>query len=264
MRNMERFEPDNSRNLPNTGQSSAEDPGLELIAMSLQNSVAIPLLGYGEVVVGRALDADVPLADPRISHRHARLTVLPGSLSVEDLGSEAGTFVREVCLPPGQRVGFLLGEPLRVGDTALVVRRRPPRMELRRLWSPLEFSALVEDECLRAHRRLSVFAVAHVALEPGGHRLSDLIAQVDQALPPPHMLGAAPAGGLQALLVAIHPMLMSACLRRLARSLREQGYGVRLGLAWFPGDARTSASLQGLARHRARPASPTAESGISR
>jgi hypothetical protein len=262
---MEGFEANNSRNLPNTGRWNAEDDALELIAMSLQYSVAIPLLGQGEVVVGRALDADVPLADPRIGHRHARLTILPGSLAVEDLGSEAGTFLREVRLPPGQRAGFLLGEPLRIGDTALVVRRRPPRMELRRLWSPLEFSALVEDECLRAHRRPSVFSVAHLALEPGGdHRLSDLIAQVDQALPPPHMLGAAPAGGLQALLVAIPPMLMSACLRRLTRSLRERGYGARLGLAWFPGDARTSVPLQALAQRRARTGSGDARPGISR
>jgi hypothetical protein len=258
---MEAFDADNSRNLPNTGQWPAQDHPLELVAVSLQNSVAIPLLGQGEVIVGRALDVDVPLADPRISQRHARLTILPGSLSVEDLGSEAGTFLREVCLPPGQRASFLLGEPLRIGDTALVVRRRPPRMELRRLWSPLEFSALVEDECLRAQRRPSVFSVAHLALEPGGgQRLSDLIGQVDQALPPPHMLGAAPAG-LQVLLVAIPPKLMSACLRRLTRSLRERGYGVRLGLAWFPGDARTSASLLSLARRRSRAA---ADLGIAR
>jgi hypothetical protein len=261
---MEGFETYNSRNLPNTGRSSAEDPALELIAMSLQNIVAIPLLGHGEVVVGRALDADVPLADPRVGHRHARLTILPGSLSVEDLGSEAGTFLREIRLPPGQRAGFLLGEPLRIGDTALVVRRRPPRMELRRLWSPLEFSALVEDECLRAHRRPSVFSVAHLALEPGGRRLSDLIAQVDQALPPPHMLGAAPGGGLQALLVAIPPRLMSACVRRLTRSLRERGYGVGLGLAWFPGDARTSVSLQALAQRRARTGSAPTNRDIPR
>ena len=261
---MEGFETYNSRNLPNTGRSSAEDPALELIAMSLQNSVAIPLLGYGEVVVGRALDADVPLADPRVGHRHARLTILPGSLSVEDLGSEAGTFLREVRLPPGQRAGLLLGEPLRIGDTALVVRRRSPRMELRRLWSPLEFSALVEDECLRAHRRPSAFSVAHLALGPGGQRLSDLIAQVDRALPPPHMLGSAPGGGLQALLVAIPPMLMSACLRRLTRSLRERGYDVGLGLAWFPRDARTSVSLQALAQRRARVGSVAAQRDIPR
>jgi hypothetical protein len=241
----------NSRNLPNTGRLTGEDHALDLIVMSLQNIVAIPVLGYGELLIGRSHDADVPLADPQVSPRHARITILPGSLAVEDLGSEGGTFLREASLVAGERAGFMLGEPLRVGHTVLIVRRRTSRGELRRLWSPSEFTALVEDECLRAHRRPSVFAVAHLALDSGPHLLSDLLSQLDHALPPPHMLGAAPAAALQALLVAVPPPLIRACLRRLMGRLRDRGYGARLGVAWFPNDGRTPLSLRTLAQRRA-------------
>jgi FHA domain len=253
---MEVFDVYNSRNLPNTGRFTGEDHALALVVMSPQNIVTIPLLGYGEVVIGRSLDTDVPLSDPGVSPRHARLAILPGSLAVEDLGSEGGTFLRDLRLATGERAGFMLGEPIRFGSTVVIVRRRSVGAELRRMWSPGEFAALVEDECLRAHRRPSEFAVAHIALDlavdPGPHRLSDLIGQVDHALPPPHMLGAARSGGLQVLLVAVPPMLIRACLRRLMGRLRERGYGARLGLAWFPGDARTPLSLRTLAQRRAQ------------
>jgi hypothetical protein len=252
---MEAIHADNSRNLPNTGQLPGEGEVLDLVAMSLQNIVTIPLLGYGDVVIGNARDADVPLPDPAISACHLRLTILPGSLAVEDLGSGAGTFLRELRLTPGEPAGFLLGEPIRIGQTALIVRRRT-RLELRRLWSPPEFAALVEDECLRARRRPSVFAVAHLKLDPGPHRLSDLVTQVDHALPPPHMLGVAPGAGLEALLVAAPPVVIRACVRRLMLRLGERDYGAHLGLAWFPDDARTPLSLRSLARRRAAQLAP--------
>lgn len=46
------------------------------------------------LVLGRGLDCDLPLADPGVSRRHARLRLGPAA-SIEDLGSTAGTFVNE-------------------------------------------------------------------------------------------------------------------------------------------------------------------------
>ena len=154
------------------------------------------------------------------------------------------------------------GEAIRVGATVLMVRGRTARLQLRRLWSASEFAGLVEDECLRAHRRPSaVFAVAHLDLEeaddqgPGGEvsqaGLADLLTRVDAALPPPHLLGAASGSGLEALLVAVPPSVMNASLRRLVRTLRAGGYRVRLGASWYPLDGRTPAVLRGAARRRA-------------
>lgn len=227
--------------------------------MSLHRFTALPLPGPGSFVVGKAPDVDIELRDGSVSARHARITLDPGGCFVQDLGSGAGTFLREVPLPPRQWVPFLPGEPIRVGTTVLMVRGRTARLQLRRLWSSSEFAGLVEDECLRAHRRASVFAVAHLGLDGQGPGtggpplggLADLLGRVDGVLPPPHVLGAAAGQGLQALLVAVPSSWMKACLRRLVRVLHAGGYSARVGVAWYPRDAQTSGALRALAALRA-------------
>jgi len=74
--------------------------------------------------VGRDPAADLQLNDPRVSWRHARLTVLPdGRTILEDLGSTNGTFVN------GQRVAertFLMGgESISVGGVELRYAQQP-------------------------------------------------------------------------------------------------------------------------------------------
>ena len=60
------------------------------------------------LVVGRAPTSDVPLVDPTISRRHARLECADGAVRVSDLESSNGTFVN------GERVEHALATP---GDT---------------------------------------------------------------------------------------------------------------------------------------------------
>ena len=57
------------------------------------------------LVVGRAGDADVVLADPTISRHHASLSAAGETAVVEDLQSSNGTFVN----------GEQVGQPRRVG-----------------------------------------------------------------------------------------------------------------------------------------------------
>lgn len=76
-------------------------------------------IGTDPIVMGRDPTADLQLADPRVSWRHARLTALAdGRAILEDLGSTNGTFV------DGQRVverAFLHGgERLSLGDGAIL------------------------------------------------------------------------------------------------------------------------------------------------
>jgi len=61
------------------------------------------------LVVGRAADADLTLADPFLSRRHSRLYRAGSAVFVEDLGSRNGTMLN------GQKV--LEPSPLAVGDT---------------------------------------------------------------------------------------------------------------------------------------------------
>jgi hypothetical protein len=81
--------------------------------------------------VGRGSDADIVLDDTGVSRRHAELRVDAGSgrtvLSVLDLGSTNGTYVRPAGGPDGseQQVGhqaLQVGDVVHVGHTRIVVR----------------------------------------------------------------------------------------------------------------------------------------------
>ena len=68
----------------------------------------VPLEGH-PVTIGRATDAEVTLADPLVSRRHARLAPRAGRLVLADLGSTNGTrvngeVVREAVVGPGDRI----------------------------------------------------------------------------------------------------------------------------------------------------------------
>ena len=60
------------------------------------------------LVIGRALDSDLPVYDPTISRRHAELVVQGDAVQVRDLGSSNGTCINGTRVPAGR---------LTVGDT---------------------------------------------------------------------------------------------------------------------------------------------------
>ena len=53
------------------------------------------------MVVGRAVNSDVPIYDPTISRQHAQLTVQNGGVQVKDLGSSNGTFINGARITEG-------------------------------------------------------------------------------------------------------------------------------------------------------------------
>ncbi len=65
-------------------------------------------LEKAEMSIGRELSNDIPIVEPEISRRHARIVKRDDSYMIEDLGSTNGTFVNDV------RVSAL--HPLKTGD----------------------------------------------------------------------------------------------------------------------------------------------------
>ena len=79
-------------------------------------------LDRGEFIVGRAKHAQIVIAEPTVSRRHACLVYARDSLTVEDLKSANGTFVNEVAVSLCQ---LQLGDHVRFGSTGCAIAPTP-------------------------------------------------------------------------------------------------------------------------------------------
>ena len=78
----------------------------------------------GETILGRALDADIRFDVPGVSRRHARISVEGANVSVEDLGSQNGTYVRGEKI--SSRAALADGDEIRLGPVSVVFRLVSP------------------------------------------------------------------------------------------------------------------------------------------
>jgi len=74
------------------------------------------LLAKSEMVIGRALDADIVLEDNRASRRHARILTLDNGARLEDLNSTNGTYVNNQKIDDWS---LLDGDLIAIGNTLL-------------------------------------------------------------------------------------------------------------------------------------------------
>ena len=77
-------------------------------------------LANGEHIVGRDASASIRLDSPKVSRQHARLTVRGVSVTVQDLGSKNGSFVRGIRVTAPRTLQP--GDDLRIGPFALVLQ----------------------------------------------------------------------------------------------------------------------------------------------
>jgi adenylate cyclase len=87
--------------------------------VSTTGEQSIDLKPGAQLVVGRAVNSDVPIYDPTISRQHAQLSAKDGGVLVKDLGSSNGTFLN------GSRITEAVAAPNDVvmfGKVAFYVR----------------------------------------------------------------------------------------------------------------------------------------------
>jgi hypothetical protein len=106
-------------NRPSAGPAVPVGPSHLLVTAGDMMGTRISLTG-APVLVGRAPDSTLVLADDYASNRHARISLQDGLWVAEDLGSTNGTYL-------GQRkldgpVPMEMGVPLRIGKTVLELR----------------------------------------------------------------------------------------------------------------------------------------------
>jgi DNA-binding winged helix-turn-helix (wHTH) protein len=76
-------------------------------------------LEEGEYVLGRDPDVEIYLDAPKVSRRHARITIAASRATIEDLGSKNGTFVADQRVDGSRAIGH--GDVITVGSVKLTV-----------------------------------------------------------------------------------------------------------------------------------------------
>jgi hypothetical protein len=87
-------------------------------------------LAPGEFVIGRGAEADIRIATPHISRKHARLTVREADGVIEDLGSANGTTLDGQ--PVTRATVLRAGQTIRLGPVSLVLRHEAAAPESQR------------------------------------------------------------------------------------------------------------------------------------
>ncbi|MBK6920901.1 MAG: sigma 54-interacting transcriptional regulator [Deltaproteobacteria bacterium] len=200
-----------------------------------------PLAASGKVTIGRSNENLIAIDDPELSRNHLVLH-LGETISLEDLGSSNGTHIGERQLSPREVVTLAPGEPVRVGSTTLLVLERAVETASRRLWSYDYFEARIDEECRRAIRTATSFALLHVRCDPPTagavveRRLVALLPDLD-------VVARYVPGEWQVLLVGADEAQASAVASRLTLGLADDRVRVRVGAAAYPIDGSTADEL---------------------
>jgi len=230
----------------NSGAAKAGADGtLHLTVMGPNVFETFPLPASGAVKIGRDESAEVRITDDLASRLHAQLDVDPsGRLTVEDLGSSNGTFVRGERVEPGRRVVLQPGEALTIGFTHLMVQRRRLAAPPRRFHGHGTFEERLEDACARAAVTAGALAVMRIQIEdeePAGRGLD----VVTGALRAGDFLAQYAPGDYEALLLDTDGERARAIAEDAARRVTAEGLRARAVVASYPGDGRSAEALIG-------------------
>jgi pSer/pThr/pTyr-binding forkhead associated (FHA) protein len=79
-----------------------------------------------QVSIGRGAENVIRLDDPSVSKRHAKLIKTPRGCSIEDLGSQNGTWIDGNPIELGRKVKIESSIPVSIGDALLSIGKPLP------------------------------------------------------------------------------------------------------------------------------------------
>jgi adenylate cyclase len=153
--------------------------------VSTSGSQSFELREGSTLLVGRAASSDIPIFDPTISRRHARLSSTATGVEVSDLGSSNGTFVN------GERVDsatVVVGDELTFGKVPfrVIVQEASPRPqdEPTRAVTPPTGATVLKQRAYDSPDGLlsSVFRAANLAEAKGARSGLDGAARTEKKL----------------------------------------------------------------------------------
>lgn len=164
----------------------------------LVDGTSRPVSLRGTCVVGRG-GADIDVADPTVSRRHALMGAVPGGVMVTDLGGRNGTWVDGRRITNASALASF-GATVRVGESEMTIRPRPPTPPAAAWGADGSVAPYVSDP--------GATPPATIRLGPGAGRVSvagprsaqlalvrHLLVQLAQASEPWHLVVVASAGG---------------------------------------------------------------------
>lgn len=148
-----------------SGREADENAGIPENAFLIIEGVKVHPLNESVVNIGRRLENQLVIDDPRVSRNHAQLRAIKGRFVLFDLNSTGGTFVN------GQRTSQTVlypGDVISLAGVALIFGQDnpPPRPDLTNT-SPLEFDAGQNE------RPTAVLDTNTVDLKPNKAKKSD-------------------------------------------------------------------------------------------
>ncbi len=195
----------------------------------------------GSVLIGRARGADVRIDDPAISRRHAIIHV-GDTLRIEDLRSANGVRIAGKRLAHGESATVEPGTLVELGNVMVVIQHGANALRPRRVWSHGYFEGRVEDECARAERKSTSFAVARVHLDPDSSE-NAAVEIISSVLRPADVLATYIPLELETLLLDATRVDAERIVSRIVHALAQRGIVARAGIACFPDDARSPDDL---------------------
>jgi len=213
--------------------------GWSLLVVTDAGVSSEPLPPEGAVVVGRAEDADVRIADTSVSRSHVRIE-LAETPAIVDLGSANGVWLRGRRLEKGERVEVALGELIELGNVRIAVQSGESRAS---------GDGWVSDRSGRAVLSVptgaGAFDAGITAEDPGMRRVLELVRRVAASKLTVLLLGETGVGK-EVVAEAVHrasdraagPFLKLNCAAIAPSLLESELFGHERGAFTGAGDSR--------------------------